>query len=603
MNLKDDKRKRWALNGIFRVHPGMQEYYKLSHDTRKEREAILDGKLRAILSPPFNNIKLEDILNGKIDEKEDWKFHIQSQHGTITIAIKEEPFKRSKKTFNNGLVEELREQESKLYKEYQAIHLSICKHKQARFTVATNLVAELRRWDELQLQWQKYHNNSKEPFDNGHCIDLPAANFENYPLPQGQYADLTPSYQPHSSGYYYPPPQQPAPFAVDYSDISNLFILANQKYSEYISVLQQLEHIENSIHSGSDNISYKVEIGQIIPDNIEELLDCYYCNAQKSCIGCQELNNCDTLKYKCPINVYYEYMRNKLDLSTIARSAKDDFDIDFYAPMEPTRGFQYTSLPQMEDTPENTLCFTNEDGNATMLVEYEISDHKIIAIPNSNISNNIFPFHIPTFPAKLLNIKAIHEDAESEIFFTDNLEFTRYAKPTVDDSIITSYYGGQFGDIEVDFFPLQERTVHYLIFEYPDVSLDDAIRKACYNYQQMKKIPGLTVDFYFLDPDLSHSYYYRNKFNLEKEMTAEEFCSQYRQYMDNPNAEPTKSNSSASSQDKSNENAKESEMLLGPLIGKGKFILMAGTKHSGKTTLAISIAASVGSWTIAAKTA
>ena len=100
MNQKDHKRRIWDSNGVFTVYPSMQKYYNFSHDTRKEKEAILYGKLRVILSPPFSNIKLEDILSGKIDESEDWKFHIQSPVGPICIAIKEQSFEISKKDFN-----------------------------------------------------------------------------------------------------------------------------------------------------------------------------------------------------------------------------------------------------------------------------------------------------------------------------------------------------------------------------------------------------------------------------------------------------------------------------------------------------------------------
>ena len=492
----------------------------------------------------------------------------------------------------------MKDQTDKLFTEYEKLHSSICKHTQARFVATTELIAEARRWGELKLQWQKYHNNtlsnspvsSNSSYENGNCINVAAIDSSNQAFPQEQYANMIPSYQSPSYAGYYPPLQQSAPLVADYSDINYLLKLAEQKYSEYSSVLQQLSFIDNSLQSGIDSILYKVEIGQIIPDNIRELLDCYYCRVQKSCIGCQELNNCDTLKNKWAINVYYEYMNDKLDLSTIVKSAKDDFDIDFYNPIEPTSGFQFTSYPPMEDTSENTLYFTNEDGKAVMFVEYEISDSKITAIPNSYISNRIFPFSIPLVPAKLLNIKDIHEDAGPEIFFTDSLEFTRYAKPTVDGSIITSYYGGQFGNIEVDFFPLQERTVHYLIFKYPGVSLDDAINKACHNYQQMKEIPGLTVDFYFLDPKLNHRNSYSSKFDLENKLTAEEFCAEY---MKDEKASLTKSDSSASSQDKSDKKTKESKMMLGPLIRKGTYSLMCGDKGSGKTSLATLIAASV----------
>jgi len=311
-------------HGLFTVTSNI--YKDASHDINNEQQEIFYAKLRTKLSPPFKDISLEDILPGKVDDN-NWMFHLQNSG--ITIAIKEKAFEFYSKAFNSSFISDLRKNEKNLFKECNAICSSICKYTQSRISAETNLISEVRRWEELKLRRKIFLESKGEQFDND--INVMPVGSGNLPQPSSM-------------------PVQQTSFpstTINRADINALQHLAMKKYCQYEYALQQLNDFENALSHKRDKITYKLQVGQKIPDNVEEILECRLCRlSQEGCQQCPGFVVCSML-IDAPdiLNVYNAYTAHKTDLSKKIRCAWEDFEIDFYTPMENTAEESFHSFP------------------------------------------------------------------------------------------------------------------------------------------------------------------------------------------------------------------------------------------------------------------
>lgn len=592
---------------LFSVDHDRGKCYNLPHDLEEEKRVIFEDKLIVQLSPPF-----EASFFDKIEEQEDFaskdEWTLRFDKLGITIAIQEKTIPIDINAYMEPVLKQLQEKRKQLYEGTRELGRDLNSKKTRRIyalTAAQNAITASRTEDRLSAQ--ENHRLESAAQD---IIEVDAKTEET------QF-----STKPLSKGVH-PVPTTKPPFK-EYRTSSSLLVKDTQSnvattnqlgqvdgfYSDIMIVENQLRIrltecslVDKDIKMLEDNKAkhnthvYRFKAGQIVPDKAKDLIHCYYGNTFKKCEKCPSKENCDTLESHRFFDVFSYYTKNMLSLSDTVKHAEKDFGIDFDDPMKMIDRHAPITF-EYDEEKYKVWDFKNEIGKTFMLVQYIVSDESITTLPGVRMTADIpaetdlFLPSLPLLPAKLLNIPDIWNKPKHEVFFTDCLEFTHYAETREDKKIITSYYGGQFGDIEVDFFFLRNRTVHYLIFEYPGVSLEDAIKKACHNYRQMNKESNVKVDFYFLKPQMINDSTL-DGFALKDKLTSEEFSAQY---MNDENAEPSKSDRSASSNDRSIKEIKKLKMLLWPLIPQSKYILMAGAKHSGKTTLAVSIAASVAS--------
>lgn len=196
----------------------------------------------------------------------------------------------------------------------------------------------------------------------------------------------------------------------------------------------------------------------------------------------------------------------------------------------------------------------------------------------------------PVTPAKLLNLDRIAQERNATICFTDSLELAFVAPQNlIGPCIFTSYYGAQFDGFEIDFFPFRDRTVRYVIVEHSGLTRKQIIDRVCANYQQMKtQVKNINLAFVELggfrkEEDSWH-------FSMQR-ISEQNFCERYFSSSAPDKVEPP----SVSLSRPTKESKSSTPPLLGPLIEAGRYILLAGGKHSGKTKFAIAVAAAVAS--------
>ena len=545
----------------FRLSDEDQRLIDFPHDLELEKEEILKGKLQVLLSPPFTGVNLEEILPGRID---DWLFRGQG----FNMAIKEKTIAIELNSPAKELLAKLKSQKKELEGDISKLCNDLSSQTTKRINAQTGLMTELR---------QTQNANYKE------IIDVSAQHITSQL--RGNIVSAAPpantNYYPTGTPSYISPQLLPIQYE---SDLINLNYLIFNKQNQLQSTKFYIQQQEAILSSGPRNakITYTFKIGQIVPDNFENNLKCIYDSRIKNCMSCPFLLGCNCLKSNTFISVYLTFLQRIHDTSDLARfAAKHDIDIDV-----PISG-KYELLPLYEVPTNNEnieIKFQNVDGKLSQIIMVKgqaYGSSKKCLIPLSMFNYGFTS--VPHIPAKLLNVDRIHKEGDAEIFFTDSLLYAAKAFSPL-YSILSSYYGGQFGNIEIDFFPFRGRTVHYLIFEHSGGTLGQAIQQACFNSKQIRKMSNVKLDFKFLKKDDTGS----NQYIIDKTMTDEEFSAMYEP--ESVSTEPV----TAMEQTKQ-KNDETCKMLLGPLIAEGRYILMAGKKHTGKTKLAASIAASVAS--------
>lgn len=582
---------------IFQLTDEQKRQVDLPHDIEKEKEIILDNKLRALFSPPFANIDIKKFLPGQID---DWIFKGEG----FNMAIKEKKieFRRDKL-----IVKELKEKESKAKDIIDYIHKVNCdiiSLGTTRINAITAAKAEDRKWSPVSpfeiINTSSFTNPQDEESVNNMSL-IPASQC-NQPTPLG--VTNLPMYFTNNIDIQY-----------------NENLRSNQNQLNQLKLeINNLENMKSGIPPDNKCI-YAFKIGQEIPDGYETILECLLCNPFniKPCDTCQFKYNgsCDLLLYHRQFDLYSKVQKNTVyDLDDKVRLAAE-LKIEFDQPMDSIlkiinvtpnmRGeivfhpFQFNFYVESRKLIQEVYCQVSES------FKYMFGRRK----------QDDADFDLPIYPLKLLNIDKMCNKRNAEIFFTDCLPFGSNAllyKPVIEDydgiwykppsshidmdNVLTSYYGAQFGEVEIDLLYLRNRTVHYLIFEHSGFSMDHVIEQACYNLKQIQKSGNVKLDFYFLKPRKDGNSYF-----IAQILTIDEFCTMHVRVKDGDQSTDSVIASSetqpidvneAKNEASSSDSSKQS-LLLSPYIEEGQYILMAGEKHSGKTLFAASIAASVAS--------
>lgn len=197
---------------------------------------------------------------------------------------------------------------------------------------------------------------------------------------------------------------------------------------------------------------------------------------------------------------------------------------------------------------------------------------------------------LPVTPAKLLNLDRIAQDRNAIICFTDSLELARVApQDLIGPCIFTSYYGAQFDGFEIDFFPFRDRTVYYVIVEHSGLTREQVMDRVHANYLQMKA-QVKNINLVFIELGGFHKAENSWHFSMQR-ISEQNFCERYFSSSAPDKVEPP----SVSLSRPTEESKSLTPPLLGPLIEAGRYILLVGGKHSGKTKFAIAVAAAVAS--------
>lgn len=531
----------------------------LPHSIEKEKEIILEGKLHALFAAPYKNLDLPKIF--QTEPEDGWLLTINRQR--IAIQDKTIFFEPHKNT--QRLLDALKKREKELDQNISIIRSKISQNITRRLNLIAECSAKVQRNDNSQ----KYREKEAP-------IDIAMTK-------------LT-STQEVSMAYPHVAPQSISPFRLQeqsrlMSDLNEFAQFCRNMELQLDSIRHNISHLEEAMRRGLQyhKISHKISIGQVVPDNHEELLDCYYEHEEINCNTCTYKAICDSLiKPRLPVNLYGAWKRNHLDISDIVLSAKQ-LGIDIDQPMKAFVSFQFQ--PSLFCCCfENEVIFCSSEGKSIGKLCIEKTDSTKCTHFESYVNET--GAAVPFAPAKLFRLDAIANQREAELYFTDCLEFAIFARSTNEgNTILTSYFGGQFDDTEIDFYPFRGRTVHYLLFEHSGYSFEQIFKKACQNYKQIKEqSPGAILDFFILKKEKNNCC-----FQVGQVLTEEEFCTRYLPSRKN------EENNSIVSDIFPNPPEHRTPPLLGPLIESGRYILLAANKHSGKTKFATALAASVAS--------
>ncbi|MBN2642346.1 MAG: AAA family ATPase [Victivallales bacterium] len=547
---------------VFTLDRHYKSIIDAEHDIEFEKSEILQEKLLAIMQPPFTNIELEKLLSGKVD---DWCL----KSDEYTIAIEEKTIEIPCAEIDEKYLSELKKERDYLKNQIYKNANNISIQHTRRIEVGTDAAREFRRykdrtgWDQadediIDIQIDETPRNGHELVRSTHSRNQ-HRKYDSYDitLPDRIFDDIEASRS----------------------------LLRYDKY-ELESIDNQIEDIEEAMKSNGHvkKIKYCFKKGQIVPDDYEEILKCQFSNIRKQCWRCKHYQNCKNLEKHHLERTYRAVLREYRGLeSKIELAQKLNIDID--SPLSVPFDIKWKNAFNNFTMDDYEYLYTSSGRNCFSVVFYNTANNSKIELP---LFDDIEEYK----PNRLYNADYIYSKRGIEIFFTDCLVFADYFDKHDDEKrLFASYYGAQFEDSEIDTFSFRGRTVHYLIFQHSGLSKNDVIQKACDNYLQLINTKGIKLDFWFLE-NKNHNDVSEKSYVVSEKLTAEEF---FQIYVKKEADNITPSNSNSQTSGNNCQQAKTGKMLLAPYILEEEYMLLAGGKHTGKTTLSAFIAASVAS--------
>lgn len=590
----------------------------LFHDTEKEKEVILDAKLRFKLSPPYKGVELEKILC--CEQIDEWRVKLNS--GTI-IAIKEETFNLNVKKQVNQRIAELKKELTELNNHIARIKKGFDSSEIEKLRAVTANLAETRRCFTDSLPQHSRLSDRIKQTSFVQPVDITGKEDNSNPPPRQLTTVNVPSQQ---FGNVHPVQLINGTNSRTFNN-SLLFNEIIHLEEERYQVKNEIDRLKNAGQFDEATITYTFKKGQIVPDDYKDVLECFSYNRQGNCNVCSHHSSCQSLRCHQPYFVIYDI--NKLQLSEKVRLAAEHMKINFDVPLGDE--FPKQMLPRFDEISEEGIIFNSTNGEEIYRViaeddlDFKIMYPVVVTGSANNLRKSGSNF------IDLFNIDQIYKQRRSDIFFTDSLQLAQHLMtklPSVlwrqnftsqileriesddlslewdkiddyinhfcwnraKDAVVTSYYGGQFGKVELDTFPLRSRNVHYLIAEHSGLTMDECIQQVIYNFEQLKSVAGIKLDFYLMKYNKSD---YRYELILDKILSASEFENLYLDH-DSADAENEKNKYEEKAKDEKSDFNKN-KFLLAPFVAHRSFTLLAGEKHTGKTLLSSSIAMSVAS--------
>ena len=521
---------------------------QLPHCIELEKEIILDAKLQLLFSPPYLGIDLEKIFQTTLEDG--WLLPI---NGT-RFAVKEKTI-------------------------YVEVHDSVAE----KLTILQKQKKELER-EIIQLTNLICTQNSKrirakrieENQDSNSLNSIGSSNISYTNIPSMRVAD-----------------------------ISTLETYRNEKANELQQLQVSINQYKNSLNPCQINkVAFVFPLGCSVPNNYEQILKCLYghhnycqdnCPFKRDCAYLQTLANInpgvptstDILQQQ-RVFLYNLWYQNYPHISDRAQKAKEwgiDIDRPEKQPDEINCHYKiFQNVNQRGSYPE--ILFNTAQKQLYSIVNFSRTGPFKIVTTASIVNDQFCSF--PVTPAKLLNLDRIAQERNATICFTDSLELAFVAPQNlIGPCIFTSYYGAQFDGFEIDFFPFRDRTVRYVIVEHSGLTRKQIIDRVCANYQQMKtQVKNINLAFVELggfrkEEDSWH-------FSMQR-ISEQNFCERYFSSSAPDKVEPP----SVSLSRPTKESKSSTPPLLGPLIEAGRYILLAGGKHSGKTKFSKAVSAAV----------
>ena len=521
---------------------------QLPHCIELEKEIILDAKLQLLFSPPYLGIDLEKIFQTTLEDG--WLLPI---NGT-RFAVKEKTI-------------------------YVEVHDSVAE----KLTILQKQKKELER-EIIQLTNLICTQNSKR---------IRAKRIE-----ENQDSNSLNSIGSSNISYTNIPSMRAA-------DISTLETYRNEKANELQQLQVSINQYKNSLNSCQINkVAFVFPLGCSVPNNYEQILKCLYvhhnycqdncCPYKRDCAYLQTLANINLgvstsadVLHQQKVSLYNLWHQNYPHISDRAQKAKEwGIDIDHPEKLSNKTSYCYQIFNSNPNVNQGSIIFNTTKNQPFSTVNFgSKGTYKIANV--ISVVNNQFQ-ELPIIPAKLLNLDKIAENRDVPICFTDSLELARVApQALIGPCIFTSYYGAQFDGFEIDFYPFRDRTVYYVIVEHSGLTREQVMDRVHANYLQMKaQVKNINLNFVELngfrkEEDSWH-------FSMQR-ISEQNFCERYFSSSAPDKVEPP----SVSLSHTTEESKSLTPPLLGPLIEAGRYILLAGGKHSGKTKFAIAVAAAV----------
>ena len=391
------------------------------------------------------------------------------------------------------------------------------------------------------------------------------------------------------------------------ADISTLETYRNEKANELQQLQVSINQYKNSLNSCQINkVAFVFPLGCSVPNNYEQILKCLYvhhnycqdncCPYKRDCAYLQTLANINLgvstsadVLHQQKVSLYNLWHQNYPHISDRAQKAKEwGIDIDHPEKLSNKTSYCYQIFNSNPNVNQGSIIFNTTKNQPFSTVNFgSKGTYKIANV--ISVVNNQFQ-ELPIIPAKLLNLDKIAENRDVPICFTDSLELARVApQALIGPCIFTSYYGAQFDGFEIDFYPFRDRTVYYVIVEHSGLTREQVMDRVHANYLQMKaQVKNINLNFVELngfrkEEDSWH-------FSMQR-ISEQNFCERYFSSSAPDKVEPP----SVSLSRPTKESKSSTPPLLGPLIEAGRYILLVGGKHSGKTKFAIAVAAAVAS--------
>lgn len=523
---------------------------QLPHCIELEKEIILDAKLQLLFSPPYLGIDLEKIFQTTLEDG--WLLPI---NGT-RFAVKEKTI-------------------------YVEVHDSVAE----KLTILQKQKKELER-EIIQLTNLICTQNSKrirakrieENQDSNSLNSIGSSNISYTNIPSMRVAD-----------------------------ISTLETYRNEKANELQQLQVSINQYKNSSNSCQiDKVAFVFPLGCSVPNNYEQILKCLYvhhnycqdncCPYKRDCAYLQTLANINLgvstsadVLHQQKVSLYNLWHQNYPHISDRAQKAKEwGIDIDHPEKLSNKTSYCYQIFNSNPNVNQGSIIFNTTKNQPFSTVNFgSKGTYKIANV--ISVVNNQFQ-ELPIIPAKLLNLDKIAENRDVPICFTDSLELARVApQALIGPCIFTSYYGAQFDGFEIGFYPFRDRTVYYVIVEHSGLTREQVMDRVHANYLQMKaQVKNINLNFVELNGFRKEEDSYH--FSMQR-ISEQIFCERYFSSSAPDKVEPP----SVSLSRPTEESKSLTPPLLGPLIEAGRYILLVGGKHSGKTKFAIAVAAAVAS--------
>ncbi len=200
-------------------------------------------------------------------------------------------------------------------------------------------------------------------------------------------------------------------------------------------------------------------------------------------------------------------------------------------------------------------------------------------------------FKLPTskrFP--LFNLNFIEQNPNAIIVLTDQLYDANQRTNclNIKDFIWTSFYGWKDGVSRVDWSPLKNRVVYYIIEKPQNIKEKEKYEMAFEIYKHLKNI---TSNLEFIDMKFDQN----NKLKANYDISIESLIQKCKSYGINTDCIESKKSSTEKENNlftlENQKELKEVEYLIEPIIQKGSLSLMYANPGVGKTWLALYLAA------------